>query len=133
MRLKVWEYGILVTVVILLTALFVYGATTLRPVSYEAITIDNTLGGKSLTTAKYFNATTSRILSDLAIVNLEAANVYYTVDGVTVPTTGGIGTLLYVGQSRTLTSFEQIQNFRAIRASGTSGVIKVEYYKRYEK
>lgn len=102
----------------------------LRPTGYEAITVDDTEGGKSFTVAKYYNTTTRKIVSDYAIVVLETAQIRFTVDG-TVPTTT-VGTPMEISQVWAFESYDELKNFKAIRTSDTtSGSLKVIYYKRY--
>ncbi len=116
---------------ILLLSVTVYSADLLRPTGYEAITVDATAGGVSLTTAKYLTASTSKILSDYAVLSNETAQIRFTVDG-TAPTST-VGLLLQPNQSWLLDSFEELKNFRAIRVSDTSASLKVIYYKRYKQ
>jgi len=114
-------------------SLFVYAypADILRPTGYEAIAVDDSAGGKALTAAKYYNTTTARIVSDYAIVVLEAAPCRFTVDGTTVTDTAGVP--LQVNQGWVLETFDELQNFRIIRTGAVSGSLKVIYYKRYRQ
>ena len=107
----------------------VHAADVLRPTGYEAITVDNTEGGKSLTVAKYFTAATSKVISDYAVITLETAPIRFTVDGTTVTSTIGMPLLPY--QSIVLKAYEELKNFRAIRTGDNSGSIKITYYKLY--
>lgn len=112
--------------------LFVYAysinsADILRPTGYEAVTVDNTAGGVPLTTSKYWAS--SKIVSDYAIVILEAAPIRFTVDGTTVTSSAGMPLLPY--QSFVLRTFDELKNFRAIRIGDASGSLKVTYYKLY--
>jgi hypothetical protein len=59
-------------------------------------------------------------------MRLETAQIRYTVDGVTAPTTT-VGTLLEIGESLLLWGTQDIQNFKAIRTGGSSGVLDVHY------
>ncbi len=123
-KLKWFEKLILASILIAGLAV----AAQLRPTGYEAITIDNTLGGIGLTAAKYLSG--SRVISDYAFIVNEGAQIRFTLDLVTVPTTGGVGTPLETGQNLTLDSYDQIKGFRAIR-TGSSSSIKVNYFKKY--
>lgn len=108
-----------------------YAEDILRPTGYEAITVDNTVGGKALTVTKYFTAATSKVVSDYAIIVVESAPVRFTVDGTTVTST--VGTPLQVGQPWVLAAYEELQKFRVIRTGDISGSLKVIYYKRYRQ
>lgn len=85
---------------------------------YEAITVDNTAGGKACTTAKYAGCTK-------AFITVETAQIRFTIDG-TAPTTTA-GHLLNPGDILKLDSAEDITAFRAIRVGATSGVIHCTY------
>lgn len=89
----------------------------LAPAGRERLTVDNTVGGVSLTkpTAAFF-----------ANMRLETAQIRFTLDGSTAPTTT-VGRLLEVGEVLVLESKEEIANFAAIRTGSTSGVLDVEY------
>ncbi len=91
----------------------------LRPTTAgrERLTVDATAGGVSLTPtvpALYCN------------MRLETAQIRFTLDGSTAPTTT-VGRLLEVGEILTLESVEEMEAFAAIRTGGTSGVLDVEY------
>lgn len=85
---------------------------------YEAITIDNTVGGKACTTAKVGTCTK-------AFISVETAQIRFTIDG-TAPTTTA-GHLLNPGDNLKLDSAEDIAAFRAIRTGAISGVIQCTY------
>ena len=85
---------------------------------YEAITVDNTVGGKACTTAKVGTSTK-------AFITVETAQIRFTIDG-TAPTTT-VGHLLNIGDILELDSAEDIAAFRAIRTGATSGVIHCTY------
>lgn len=87
------------------------------PGGRQRLTVDATVGGVSLTKptdAKYCN------------MRLETAQIRFTLDGVTAPTTT-VGRLLEVGEILELESMEEIEAFAAIRTTGVSGVLDVEY------
>lgn len=90
-----------------------------NPFAFEQITVDNTAGGKALTSGTY----TTDV--KVAFITAETAQMRYTFDGTTV--TSSAGHLLEVGQSITLSNYSQVVKFRAIRTGGTSGVISVTY------
>jgi len=119
----------LVMIIIFLGATL-YGDDTFRPVSFEAITVDSTAGGKAFTVAKYFDVANSRVLADSCIMVNETAQIRFTVDGTTVTAT--VGTPLQVNQGWILDSFEELKNFRAIATGSSSGSLKVIFYKRYK-
>ena len=113
MKLKRWEIGILVAIVLgLASAGHAFFA-------YEEISVDGT--AKTLTAATYQNA-------NRALVTIETANVYFTFDGVTIPTTAGVGQLLYVGQSFLLEGKSMIRNFKVIRATSTNAKLKAHFW-----
>lgn len=95
-----------------------YGAA-LRPApaGRERLTVDATAGGVSLTIAAPVQ---------FANLRLETAQIRFTLDGSTAPTTA-IGRLLEVGEILELESVEEIEAFAAIRTTGTSGVLDIEY------
>ncbi len=127
-------HGLLQTFVLILVLVFMASIAHAElipwPTGYEAITVDGSAGGVSLTTAKYWTAATSTIVSDYAEVCLETAQIRFTSDGTTV--TSSAGTLLEVGQCFALRSFDELRKFRAIR-TGSSGSLKVRYYKRHQE
>ncbi len=87
------------------------------PAGRERLTVDATVGGVSLTLA-----TSGRYCN----MRLETAQIRFTLDGSTAPTTA-IGRLLEVGEMLTLESIEEIEAFAAIRTGAVSGVLDVEY------
>ena len=121
----------LLAILLVLLPVLAYSAGQYRPTGYEAITVDNTGGGKYLTVAKYYNATTGKTISDLAVITVESASIRYTDDGTTVTSSAGTPVLPY-GEI-VLGSFSALQNFRAIRTGDVSASIKVRYYKYYDQ
>lgn len=87
--------------------------------TYESKTVDNTAGGVSLTSGTYG---TNRY----AFITVETAPIRFTVDG-TAPVAGGPGHLVYPGDTIKLESNEDIAQFKAIRETSTSGVLRVTY------
>lgn len=85
---------------------------------YESITIDNTVGGVGLTSAKYGTCTK-------AFITVEIAQIRFTVDG-TAPTIT-VGHLLNPSEILKLDSAEDIAAFKAIRISLTSATIHCTY------
>jgi hypothetical protein len=83
----------------------------------ERLTVDATVGGVSLTLG-----TSARFCN----MRLETAQIRFTLDGSTAPTTA-IGRLMEVGEILTLESIEEMEAFAAIRTGGTSGVLDIEY------
>ena len=86
--------------------------------AYESITIDNTVGGKGFTLAKYGT-------NVYAFITVETAQIRFTLDG-TAPTTT-VGHLLNAGDVLELDSNADIVSFRAIRTGATSATIHVTY------
>lgn len=99
---------------------FVYGyQEALVPVSArQALTVDNTVGGVSLTLP------TSAVA---AFCRLETAQIRFTIDG-TAPTTT-VGTLLEIGETLDLHGRNELTGFKAIRTGGTSGTLQAEFSK----
>lgn len=83
----------------------------------QALTVDNTVGGVSLTIPTGATACWMR---------LETAQIRYTVD-TTAPTTT-VGWLLEIGEILELQTRVEMSNFRAIRTGGSSGTLEVEYW-----
>lgn len=96
--------------------------------AHESITVDNTAGGKALTAGTYQPTTLPNPgAAELASITAEDNQMRFTLDGTTVSTT--VGHLLDVGDALEVVGFVNIQNFRAIRTGGSSGVIKVTYFR----
>lgn len=91
----------------------------LEPLSgRQALTIDNTAGGVSLTVPSG---------AIYAACRLETGQIRFTLDGTT-PDTSTAGTLLEIGEMLALESRAELTAFKAIRQSSTSGVLQVEYF-----
>lgn len=88
----------------------------------EAITFDSTSGGVAFTTG---TITVNAITASRAVFVLEGASCRFTTDG-TVPTTT-VGTLINPGDAVTITSTNDVKNFRCIRTGATSGTAFVTY------
>ena len=86
--------------------------------NFEQLTIDNTVGGKSLTENKYGWSTKSYI-------TVEMAQIRFRVDGGTP--TASVGHVADISDTITLDSREDIVNFKAIRTGTVSAVINVTY------
>ena len=93
--------------------------------AYEAITIDDTTGGKGFTAANITRAST-HYGSDVKgiLITVETAPIRFTVDG-TAPTSS-IGHLLNIGDIYTCNG-EDALKFRAIRSTSVSASIKCTY------
>lgn len=112
-NLKHWELAIIAVLIFALSGIgYAFFA-------YEEISVTDT--AKSLTAATYQNA-------NRALLTVETANIYFTFDGVTTPTTAGVGQLLYVGQAFPLDGVNIIRNFKVIRATSTNAKIKIHYW-----
>jgi hypothetical protein len=92
-------------------------AVGLIPFEYESKTIAATAAG--LTAGTYDDAIHAEM-------TLETAQIRIRSDG-TSPTSSE-GRLVHVGDDIILKSAAQIAAFKAIRTSGVSGVLKVEYF-----
>lgn len=84
----------------------------------ETLTIDNTVGGISLTPAKYGTNTK-------AFITVENASIRYWING-SAPTVSE-GHLLNAGDALELDSNSDIANFKAIRTTGVSATIQCTY------
>ena len=111
--LRRWEIGLILGIMLILAGL------AYAQFAYESITVSSV--------AKTFTAATYGLGVRKAIVTCEDNNIRFTLDGTQVPTSAGVGHLLYVGQTLTLDKYE-IQNFKAVRASGTDATLKITYY-----
>ena len=111
-KLRKFEILILIGVILIFCSI-AYGFF-----SMETITVDNSV--KTLTSGTYKTA-------NRALLTLETASIRFTLDGVTTPTTGGVGHPMYPGQAFNLTNKFQIRNFKAIRATDTSAKLVVTY------
>ncbi len=93
--------------------------TLVKAKNFEQITVDDTAGGKGLTSSEYTG-------SLFAKVQVETAEIRYTEDG-TAPTTtvghiGSVYDIIYV-------SFQDFATFKAIRTGTTSGKLNITYFK----
>ncbi len=93
--------------------------------SGENLTVDSTSGGVIFTVAKYVIAGTQ--LAKRALCTVETAQIR-TSENTTVVPTSTVGTLWQVGDTFEVYGSENIKNFHAIRATGTSATLDVEYY-----
>ena len=89
-----------------------------KATEYESITVDNTVGGKTCTTAKVGTSTK-------AFITVETAQIRFTVDGAAPTTT--VGHLANEGDIIELDSAEDIAAFRAIRTGSVSATIHCTY------
>ena len=112
MKLKRWEWLIIIGVV--LTLFGIAWAVD------EKLTVSSTT--VTLTSSKYANATS-------AILSVEGNDIKITLDGVTIPTSAGVGVVIKKDAvySNILTSKAAIQNFKAVRASSTDATINISY------
>jgi hypothetical protein len=88
--------------------------------AYESITVSYT--AKTLT----YSSSVRR-----AFIIVDGNDIRYTLDGVTVPTSGGTGHKFpTTSEGRWLNAYE-VKNFKAVRASSSAdAVLKVTYYQR---
>ena len=86
--------------------------------AFEKITVDNTVGGKALTSGTFG---TRRY----AYIQVETAPMRFRIDGGAPTTTDGH--LVNPGDAIPLDSNEDITAFRAIRTTATNAVIQVTY------
>jgi hypothetical protein len=93
---------------------------------YEAITINSTTAG-GFTTAKYFTASTGKIVSDYVFCRLETGQIRFTLDGTTP--TASVGILLQVGETLTLDNYDDLSKFKGFAVS-TPGSLRCTYKKK---
>lgn len=98
---------------------------------YEKLTISNSV--KQFTADKYSDVAVglnTRTDAEEAYVTVEATNSFrWTVDG-TAPVASTTGHLAAGSSSFTVTGFDAISNFKAIREGGSDAVIHVTYFGR---
>ena len=112
MKLKRWEWLIIIIVIFTLFGI----AWALD----ETITVSYTPIG--LTSTKY-------LIHRNALIYVEGNAIRFTLDGVAVPTSGGIGIKLDVGQNLNLITRGQISKFKAVRDSATANAtLQVTYW-----
>lgn len=107
--------------------LLLLSATSLHAWSYlgfQQLTVDSTSGGVGFTSST-INAGGAHPAATQAQCRLETAEIRYTINGTTVTT--AVGTLLEVGDVLVLTGNDVLNNFRAIRTGGTSGVLSCNF------
>lgn len=100
------------------------GLSAVSYIGFEQLTIDSTAGGIAMTTTKI--TPSGRPQATTAVCKLETAQVRYTIDGVTAPTTT-VGTPWDVGETRTFNGHDILVNFKAIRTGASSGVANCDY------
>ena len=111
-KLRKNEWSIIVGIILLLSSLaYAIGA-------YEAITV-------SSTPVQLTNRADTRF--QYVFITVETNGVYFTLDGISTPTSAGVGHLLESGQNLTLTDSGHILNFKAVRKSATDAALKVTY------
>jgi len=121
MRRRVWTLLIASLIVAVTTP------THALVLSYEQLTVTNAAGGVRFTALKVRpNGPGNIPIATLVECNLETAQIRWTVDRNTVPTST-VGTLLEVGKYITIPGTDAIDNFRAI-ATGSSGSLSCHFY-----
>ena len=88
--------------------------------SYEAVTVDATVGGVSLTAATYGRARAGQC-------RLETGQIRYTTDGTTAPTST-VGIIVSPMEWIILGNANEIKNFKAIRTGTASGSLRCFYF-----
>ena len=94
------------------------------PYAYEQITVAGAAAG--LTTSKYGPPSGAKAIS--ALITSETAQIRYTLDGSTTPTSD-IGHLMSPGDALILDDSTAVKNFKFILVSG-SPVLNVTYFRR---
>ena len=85
----------------------------------ESVTVSTT--SKALTAASYKQF-------QKAMITVETNAIRFTLDGITTPTSAGVGIKLNVGENLFLPNQDLISKFRAIRSSATDATLKVTYW-----
>jgi hypothetical protein len=112
--LRRWEIGLILGVLLVLAGL------AYAQFAYESVTVSS--ASKALTAGTYGAGVKK------ALITCETNSIRFTLDGVQVPTSAGVGHLLYPGQPLVLENRYQIVKFRAVRASATDATLKVTYF-----
>lgn len=101
---------------------------TLSAFARETVTVDATVGGVALTAATY--APVGQQAARRAVMTLETAPIRVSVVSASAPTASS-GDLVQPGVYGGIEvgGLADIQNFRAIRTTATSGVLQVTYYR----
>ena len=98
----------------------------------ESLTIDSTAGGKSLTAAQYQQAQSSNdareTVATRALVTVEAQPIRWSINPAVTVTATTNGHYAAALDAFWLTNATEILNFRAIRATGSDGTIRVTYF-----
>lgn len=111
MKLKKWEWGII--------GLFLLGLIGVAWAIDESITVSYT--AKTLTAADYAQF-------QHALIRTETNSIRFTLDGITTPTSAGVGIKLEIGESLYLPNQDLITKFKAIRSSATDATLKCAYW-----
>ena len=95
---------------------------------YEMLTVDNTGAGIPFTSTKRHptNGLYSGQECRKVEIALETGEIRYRLDG-TAPTTT-VGTIMEIGDTKTIYGYKNIRDFKAIRTGGTSGELHCKYY-----
>jgi len=96
-----------------------------EPYDYEDLTVDATSGGVGLDSTKVRPSAGALKNAQRVLLTLETAAIRYTTDG-TAPTSS-LGHLLNSGDILVLLGQPSIDNFRAIRDTGTTGTFRCTY------
>lgn len=101
----------------------IVGHNRYKAVSQETITVDDTAGGKPLTSTKI----TPQV--EYALCQVLTAAIRVTLDG-TPPVAATTGFLFNTGEFFEVWGHGDLLALRAIRDTGTSGVLEVTYFGR---
>ena len=111
MKLKKFEYTLIASIL-----LFLIGIAWAID---ESVTVSFT--SKGLTAANYSQF-------QKAMITVETNAIRFTLDGITTPTSAGVGIKLNVGENLFLPNQDLISKFRAVRSSATDATLKVTYW-----
>lgn len=112
MKLKKKEIYILIGIILILTIGVAWAID-------ETVTVSTT--PKGLTSANYLTFTHG-------ICKVEDQSVYFTQDGITTPTSAGVGIKVDIGQTINFTLQDQIKNFSAVRSGTPDAHLKCAYW-----
>jgi hypothetical protein len=96
------------------------------PGKSEVLTVSTTT--KQFTAAKYQVAPESAIGAVIAYVNIEDADIRFTLDGTTPNPATKTGIVWYAGTPLSIEGQANIKNFKAVRNAGVDASIYVTYF-----
>lgn len=113
-------------IVSLLCAAVMVHAQTLY-VASEQLTVDSTSGGVGFTASKITPVGTNVTQATKAVCRLETAEIRFSISLNDQTVTSSVGTLLEVNDTIVIMGHDNLVRFRAIRTTGSSGVLDCTY------